>query len=53
MEYEYKEADFYTYCPKCKYKEKKDAEDPCNDCLAEPAVLHSRKPLHFKEKKEG
>lgn len=50
MQYEYKEADFYKYCNLCKHKEKSDIEDPCNDCLAEPAILNSRKPLYFKEK---
>ena len=52
MEYEYKEADLFKYCNLCKYKDKKDFEDPCNDCLAEPCNLHSRKPVNFEEKKE-
>ena len=52
MQYDYKECNFYTYCNKCKYKDKKDIEDPCNDCLAEPCNLHSSKPVYFEEKGE-
>ena len=47
MQYDYKECDFYTYCNKCKHKDKRDIEDPCNDCLGEPCNLHSTKPVYF------
>lgn len=52
MEYEYKEVDYYTYCTKCVHKDKRDIEDPCNDCLGEPMNQHSRKPLYFEEANE-
>lgn len=29
----YLEVDFKTYCEKCIHREKKDFEDPCNECL--------------------
>lgn len=50
MQNEYKEVDFFQYCSKCKYEDVEDVKDPCNDCLAETANLHSTKPVYFKEK---
>lgn len=51
MKYEnWKEVDFHTYCPKCKYRCKSSTEDPCNECLTERARINTRKPLRFKEK---
>lgn len=47
----YKEVDFATYCPKCKNFKVLETEDPCNECLTHGAMLNSRKPLNFKEKK--
>lgn len=46
----WKEVDFKTYCPKCKYKKLEETKDPCNECLAEGAILNTKKPLRFKEK---
>ena len=43
-------VDFYTYCPKCSHWTKKDAEDPCNECLSEPTNGYSAKPVRFEEK---
>ncbi len=45
-----KEVYFHLYCKDCKYFDKKDIEDPCNDCLGEPYNIDSHKPLYFKEK---
>ena len=47
MEYKYKEVDFCTYCKVCKYRDNKEADDPCYDCLAEGANEHSHKPIKF------
>lgn len=47
MEYLRKEADFFTYCNQCKHKEKRDIEDPCNECLGEPGNYHTHKPVYF------
>ena len=30
---EFLEVDFKTYCAKCKYRDKKEFEDPCNECM--------------------
>lgn len=46
----WKEVDFKTYCPKCKYKKLEETEDPCNECLTEGARVNTKKPLRFKEK---
>lgn len=48
MEYPYKEADFHEYCPKCEYSDIPDVKDPCNDCLDNPCVMYSKKPVNFK-----
>lgn len=44
-----REVDFHEWCPKCEYYELKENEDPCHDCLNEPANDDSRKPSLFKE----
>lgn len=33
MDTEYMEVDFEKYCKTCKYKDNKEWEDPCNECL--------------------
>ena len=47
----YKLVDFDRYCPTCKYKDLKENEDPCDECLAMGANLYSHKPVKY-EKKE-
>lgn len=49
MEYEYKEVYFDKYCKTCKYANVDDVKDPCNECLGEPANMHSHKPVNYKE----
>lgn len=44
-----KEVYFWEYCPKCAYKDNKEDEEPCNECLYEPWRFDSHKPLMFKE----
>lgn len=51
MEYPLKEVYFKEYCPKCKFKDIDEGEDPCNGCLNNPSNLHSHKPTEFKEAK--
>ena len=53
MEYPFKEVDFKTYCKTCRYYDKKDTDDPCNDCLGEPCNLNSNKPVEYKEKESN
>ena len=48
----YKEVDFKTYCATCKHKDKKEDETPCDECLAEPANVYSRKPIKYVEKEK-
>ena len=50
MESQYKIVHFHEYCRKCKYYEKKESEDPCNECLNNPGNMDSHKPVNFKEK---
>ena len=50
MEEGYKEVYFNEYCKNCKHKDKKEDESPCDECLSEPANLHSHKPVKFEEK---
>lgn len=47
-----KEVYFLDYCPKCKHYQKLDYEDPCNDCLAQPFMMDSHKPMNFEEKEK-
>lgn len=44
-------VDFNTYCQNCKFKDKKDHEDPCDTCLSMPTNTNSRKPYYFEQKK--
>lgn len=48
----YKEVYFEQFCKICKHKEKSEKDDPCFDCLAEPANLNSHKPVKFEEKEK-
>ena len=50
MEDVYKEVYFGEYCKKCKYLEKKENEEPCDECLENPVNLYSHKPVNYKEK---
>ena len=45
-----KEVFFDKYCKLCEHKDKKETEDPCWDCLKEPANLNSHKPVKWEEK---
>lgn len=44
-----KEVYFEVYCETCKYKDTKETEDPCNDCLAYPYNINSHRPVLYKE----
>lgn len=50
MEESYKEVYFNQYCDSCKHKEKKETEDPCDDCLENPVNVYSHKPVRWEEK---
>lgn len=51
MEGDFKEVNFEKYCKTCKYIKNKEYEDPCYDCLGEPARIDSHKPVNYKEEK--
>lgn len=44
-----KEVYFYEYCEKCKFKNTKETELPCDECLTHPVNQNSHKPINFKE----
>ena len=52
MEYPEKIVDFYTYCDKCMYRNNKENEKPCDECLGTFVMEYSRKPIKFKERSE-
>ena len=52
VEYELKEVYFDYYCEKCKHYSKKEWDEPCNECLAVPANVHSHKPVNYEAKEE-
>ena len=45
------EVRFDQYCHLCKYEDTKEIQDPCNDCLDEPARFDSERPLYYEVKK--
>lgn len=47
MEYRFKEVYFDNFCALCKYKDNKESEPPCDDCLNEPVNENSHKPVYF------
>lgn len=46
-----KEVYYDQYCDSCKHKDVPEAEDPCHDCLNEPARQYSHKPAKYEEDK--
>lgn len=50
MEDTYKEVYFGEYCKNCKYWEKLETDDPCDECLENPVNLYSHKPVCWEEK---
>ena len=47
----YKEVYFDKYCETCEFKDRKEYEDPCYECLAETVNLYSHKPVYWREEK--
>lgn len=50
MEITTKEVYFQVYCPKCKYHNTPETEEPCNECLSNGFNYDSHKPVNFKHK---
>ena len=53
MEYENKEVRFDIYCKQCKYIDKKENNDICDECLSYPMNEHSCKPRKFEAKNKN
>ena len=47
-----KEVRFDQYCQKCKYYNKNEDEEPCDECLNNPVNSYSHKPINFEEKEK-
>ena len=52
MEEVYKEVMFDIYCGLCVYKDLKEDDYPCYDCLAAPGNLYSHRPIGWKGEKD-
>lgn len=50
MDDAYKEVYFGEYCKSCKWVNKLEHEEPCNECLGNPVNLHSHKPVCYEGK---
>ena len=51
--YHEKIVDFQKWCPTCKYRDMKDIEEPCTNCLEHAVNANSTKPIMWKEKDHG
>ena len=45
-----KEVLFSEYCPKCMHQKVEESENPCAECLSEPARQFSHKPVKFESR---
>jgi hypothetical protein len=44
-----KEVYFDKYCKSCKHSSVAEDSNPCNECLSEPTLVYSHKPLRYEE----
>ena len=51
-EFRFKEVYFDGYCHKCMFKDKDEAEEPCDDCLEQAMNEFSHKPVKFIPKED-
>lgn len=49
---EYREVYFGDYCPKCKYEDLEECNEPCNECLDNPINLNTHRPVKFEKQKK-
>ena len=52
MENTFKIVEFDKWCKTCKYKDYPEEAKPCCDCLEEPAVANSSKPMYYKKQEK-
>ena len=50
MDTSYKEVMFGTYCATCKYRDKKENEFPCDECLMTSVRYSTDKPEKWEER---
>ena len=43
-------VEFEKYCKTCVHKDIAESEHPCFECLDEPAVQYSHKPIKYEKK---
>lgn len=51
MEETYKEVYFGQYCKSCKWRDKTEEDDPCDECLNNPVNVYSHKPVNYESAK--
>ena len=39
----------FVYCRFCEYRETREEDEPCADCLENSVNVDSRRPIHFKD----
>ena len=44
-------VEFDKYCKTCLHKDVKEKDEPCNECLGEPANFNSHKPVKYEARK--
>ena len=47
-----KEVRFDKYCKSCEYAKLEGFKDPCNECLGNPVIEGSEKPIHYRAAEE-
>lgn len=50
MENDYKEVYFDQYCKTCLNQKIAEKDEPCRECLDNPANLYSHKPVKYEKK---
>lgn len=46
----YKEVYYHQYCKKCRHKDVKETDEPCDECLNKPLNWNSHRPVMYEEK---
>ena len=52
MEGDLKIVYFDEYCLTCKHKDLPESDDPCDECLCNPANIDSHKPIKYEERRD-
>lgn len=42
-------VDYEKYCKTCEHRDLEEKYDPCNECLSNPVMTNTSKPLCYKE----